>query len=82
VNAKCETTLTADEDQAITHMIADGSAYANIASELGNGLKMSDINNRWNQCLKKSTVIIKPPVQTGRHSSITWTAELVKQSRA
>ena len=38
---------TAEVDEAITHMITDGSSYANIASKLGNGLKGSDINNRW-----------------------------------
>ena len=33
----------------------DGSSYTEMASELGNGLRRSDINNnnRWNRCLKK-----------------------------
>ena len=67
---------TAEVDEAIKCMIADGSTYTKIASELGKSLKESDINNRWNQCLKKSTNIIKPPVQKGQPSSITWTAEV------
>jgi hypothetical protein len=33
------------------------------------------ICNRWTGYLKESSDIIKPAVQAGRHSSITWTVE-------
>ena len=49
--------LTAEVSEAITCMIADSYSYAKIASELGNGLKTTDIHNRWTWCLKKSTDI-------------------------
>ena len=60
-------------------MIVDGYSYDIISFELGNGLQMGDINNRWNWHLKKSTDIIKPQVPTGRHSWITWTADVDAQ---
>ena len=60
----------------ITRMIVDGYSYDMIAFELGNGIKLSDINNRWNRHLKKSTDIIKPQVPSCRTSRITWTAEM------
>ena len=52
-----------------------GSLYAKIASALDIGLKPSDIKNRRHTTLKESSGIVKPPMQAGRHSSITWTAE-------
>jgi hypothetical protein len=58
-------TWTVETDEAITRTIADGSSYANFASESGNGLKRSDINNRWNRYLKKLIGIIKLPIQAG-----------------
>jgi hypothetical protein len=57
-------------------IIAGGSSYAEIALVLGEGLKWNDINNRWNRELKESSGIIKPHVQRGTQSSITWTAEV------
>ena len=47
-----------------------------IASKLGNGLTETDIDNRWHKKLKKSSGIIKPPVQTGFSSRITWTEDV------
>ena len=67
---------TADVDAAIVSMIADGVSCSKIASKLGNGLSEDDIRNRWTRYLKESSGIIKPPVQVGRHSSITWTADV------
>ncbi len=46
-----------------------------LALTLGKGLKKNDISNRWHIKLKELSGIIKPPVQSGQHSSITWTAE-------
>jgi hypothetical protein len=62
-------------DAKIERMVVDGYTYTEIASELGNGLKHEDINNRWNKHVKKSSSIIKPPVQAGPKSSITWTVD-------
>jgi hypothetical protein len=45
-------TWTAELDETITRMRADGISFANIASRLGNGLKMDDIKNRWKYHLK------------------------------
>jgi hypothetical protein len=45
-------TWTAELDETITRMRADGISFANIASRLGNGLKMDDIKNRWKHHLK------------------------------
>ena len=67
---------TADVDAAIVSMIADGVSCSKIASKLGNGLSEDDIRNRWTRYMKESSSIIKPPVQVGRHSSITWTADV------
>ena len=47
-----------------------------IASKLGNGLTKMDIYHRWTGYLKESSGIIKPAVQTGPQSSITWTADV------
>ena len=86
---QCCKKWTAEVDDAITRMIADSHSYSNIASELGNGLNRSDIKNRWNRNLKKSTGTIKPSVQWSKclkkSTSIikpsmqgvkTWTAEV------
>jgi hypothetical protein len=47
-----------------------------IASKLGNGLTKMDIYHRWTGYLKELSGIIKPAVQTGPQSSITWTADV------
>jgi len=67
-------TWTVDVNETITRMIRDGFSYAQIASELGNGLKGSDFVHMWTRSAKTSG-IIKPPAQAGRRSSITWTAD-------
>ena len=64
---------SAEVDASIESMINGGVSYSKIASKLGNGLTEMDIVNRWHRNLKKSSGIIKPPVKTGPHSSITWT---------
>ncbi len=69
------TTWIAEDDATIVRMIAGGSSYHKIALAIGKGLRGQDINNRWHRELKESSVIIKPPVKTGPHSSITWAAE-------
>ena len=58
-----------------TFVTQSGSSYAKIASALDKGLQPSDIKNRRHTKLKESSGIVKPPMQAGRHSSITWTAE-------
>jgi shikimate 5-dehydrogenase len=65
---------TAGDGATIVSMIAGGSSYAEIASALGKGLKPKYISNRWQNRMKEWSNIIKPTVQPGRHSSITWTA--------
>ena len=69
---------TVDVNATIVRMIEGGSSYLGIASELGNGLKIDDISNRWNRHLKESSGIIKikPAMQPGETSSITWTADV------
>ena len=62
-------------DATIERMVGDGCTYTEIASELGNGLKHKDINDRWNKHVKRSSGIIKPPVPAGPKSSITWTVD-------
>jgi len=47
-------------DATIERMVGDGYTYTEIVSELGNGLKHEDINNRWNKHVKRSSGIIKP----------------------
>jgi hypothetical protein len=69
-------TWTVDLDDAIVRMIGDSFSYANIASELGNGLSGNDIYHRWSRHLKESTNIIKPYVKRGTKSRITWTADV------
>ena len=67
---------TADDDATIERMIGGGSYYSDIALELGNGLTKSDTKNRWQGYLKELSGIIKPAVQAGRKSCITWTADV------
>ena len=67
--------ITAEDDEEITRMIAGGYSCKKIASELGKGLTRNDINNRWHNFLMKSSSIVKPFVEAGIPSSITWTAE-------
>ena len=43
---------------------------------MGNGLTKMDINHRWTGYLKESSGIIKPAVQAGQKSCITWTADV------
>ena len=57
-------------------MIDEGYSYDKIASKLGNGPTKMDIYHRWTGYLKESSGIIKPAVQTGPQSSITWTADV------
>jgi hypothetical protein len=73
---KSRITWTEDIDASIERMIDDGVSYAKIASDLGNGLSKSDIVNRWNRYLKKSSSITKPPMQPGVKSRITWTEDI------
>jgi hypothetical protein len=49
---KSSITWTEDVDASIVRMRADDISFAKIASELGNGLKDSDIMNRWKRHLK------------------------------
>jgi flagellar biosynthesis GTPase FlhF len=67
---------SAEVDASIESMINGGVSFLKIASKLGNGLTEMDIKNRWYRELKKSTSIIKPAVQGGVKSSITWTADV------
>jgi hypothetical protein len=57
-------------------MINGSVSFSKIASKLGNGLTRTEIINRWHRELKKSSGIIKPAVQTGPKSRITWTADV------
>ena len=66
-------------DAMIERMVGDGYTYTEIASEMGNGLKHEDFNKRWNKHVKKSSGIIKPPVQVGPKSSITWTWMMIQR---
>jgi membrane protein involved in colicin uptake len=65
---------TAEVDATLERMVGDGYNYSEIASELSNGLKKHDINNRWNRHSKESSGITKPPLKT--QSRITWTADI------
>ena len=67
---------TAEIDAWIESMIDGSVSFSKIASKLGNGLKEHDIKNRWYSHLKESSGITKPPVQPGKPSSITWTADV------
>ena len=66
---------TTEVDATIERMIDGGFSYAKIASKLGNGLKRQDISNRRNRHSKESSGMIKPALQPGFPSRITWTAE-------
>ena len=67
---------TAEVDASIESMINGGVSFSKIASKLGNDLSTNDIKNRWYRELKKSSGITKQPVKAGRHSNITWTADV------
>ena len=69
-------TAAAEVDASIESMINGSVSFSKIASKLGNGLSTSDIKNRWYDHLKESSGITKPPVKAGRHSNITWTADV------
>jgi len=45
-------TWTAEDDATIVRMRAEDISFAKIESELGNGLKRNDIQNRWYRLLK------------------------------
>jgi hypothetical protein len=67
---------TAEADASIVSMINGRVSFAMIASKLGNGLSKNDITHRWHDHLKESSGIIKPFVQSGPQSSITWTDDV------
>jgi hypothetical protein len=67
---------TAEVDASIESMLDGGVTFKKIASKLGNGLTENDIKNRWHRKLKKSSGIIKPFVQSGVPSSISWTEDV------
>ena len=67
---------TAKVNASIESMINGGVSFSKIASKLGNGLTTTDIINRWHTKLKKSSSIIKPAVQGGFPSRITWTEDV------
>ncbi len=69
-------TWTAEVDASIESMLDGGVSFLKIASKLGNGLTETDIKNRRNRELKKSSSIIKPAVQSGFPSRFTWTADV------
>jgi hypothetical protein len=66
---------TAEVDASIIRMIKEKLSCAKIASKLGNGLSKHDVQNRWDRKLSKSSGIIKPAVQPGFPSRITWTED-------
>jgi hypothetical protein len=66
---------TAEVDASIIRMIKEKLSYAKIASKLGNGLSKNDVQHRWVRKLSKSSGIIKPAVQPGFPSRITWTED-------
>ena len=75
--AQCVAKAAAKADDAlIVKMITDDVSFSKIPSKLVNGLSKSDIYNRWNRELKKSSGIIEPALQVGQKSSITWTADV------
>ena len=67
--------LTAEVDASIIRMIKEKLSYTKIASKLGNGLSKNEVQNRWDRKLSKSSGIIKPAVQPGFPSRITWTED-------
>ena len=74
--SECDAKWTSEVNASIESMIKGGVSFSKMASKLGNGLTQTEIKNRWHRFLKKFSGIIKPPVQVGRHSSITWTADV------
>jgi hypothetical protein len=66
---------TEEVDASIIRMIKEKVSYAKIASKLGNGLSKNDVQHRWVRKLSKSSGIIKPAVQPGFPSRITWTED-------
>jgi hypothetical protein len=66
---------TEEADASIIRMIKEKLSYAKIASKLGNGLSKNEVQNRWDRKLSKSSGIIKPAVQPGFPSRITWTED-------
>ena len=67
---------SAEVDASIKSMLNGGVSFSKIALKLGNGLTETDIKNRWYKELKKSSSIIKPAVQSGFPSRITWTEDV------
>ena len=65
---------TEEADASIIRMIKEKLSYPKIASKLGNGLSKKDVQRRWER-LSKSSGIIKPAVQPGIPSRITWTED-------
>jgi hypothetical protein len=63
----------AEVDASIESMIKGGVSFSKMESKLG--LKENEAKSRWHSKLKKSSGIIKPPVQTGFPSRITWTED-------
>ncbi len=74
--AKGDAKWTAEVDASIESMLNSGVSFLKIALKLSNGLSEMDIKNRWYRVLKKSSSIIKPAVQSGYPSRITWTADV------
>jgi hypothetical protein len=74
--AKSDAKWTAEVDASIESMLDGGVSFSKIASKLGNGLTRTEISNRWYNHLKKSSSIIKPAVQSGFPSRITWTEDV------
>jgi hypothetical protein len=73
--SECDAKWTAEVDASIESMLDGGVSFKKIASKLGNGLTENDIKGRWYDHLKEASGIIKPPVQTGFPSRITWTED-------
>jgi hypothetical protein len=67
---------TAKDNATIVRMIGGGSSYSEIASKLGKDLNRGDICYRWIDHLEESSGIIRPAVQLGEQSCITWTADV------
>jgi hypothetical protein len=74
--AECDAKWSAEDDATIEKMIDGGSSYNKIAKKLGNDRTKMDIYYRWTSYLKELSGIIKPPVQPGFPSRITWTADV------
>jgi hypothetical protein len=74
--AKRDAKWSVEDDATIEKMIDGGSSYDKIASKLGNDRTKMDIYYRWTGYLMELSGIIKPPVQPGIPSRITWTADV------